>query len=186
MLYHLLYPLHETIGVFNVFKYITFRTFGATATAILFCLLLGGRYIRWLKDKQIGQSVRNDGPQSHLSKKGTPTMGGGLILSAISISTLLWADLTNHYIWVAIFSTLGFGVIGWTDDYLKVIKKNSKGLTARQKIISQTLVALIASIALYVLRDSPPLLKFPFFKDFSIDLGIFFICLLYTSDAADE
>ena len=175
MLYHLLYPLHETIGVFNVFKYITFRTFGATATAILFSLLLGGRYIRWLKEKQIGQSIRELGPQSHLSKKGTPTMGGGLILSAISISTFLWADLRNHFVWVAIFATLGFGVIGWIDDYLKVIKKNSKGLTARQKIISQTLVALAASIVLYVLRDSPPLLKFPFFKDFSIDLGVFFI-----------
>src|SRR3954468_11558163 len=103
MLYYLLYPLRESFSVFNVFKYITFRTFGATVTAILFCLLLGGRYIQWLKDKQIGQSIRELGPQSHLSKKGTPTMGGGLILSAIALSTLLWADLKNHFVWIAIF-----------------------------------------------------------------------------------
>jgi phospho-N-acetylmuramoyl-pentapeptide-transferase len=175
MLYHLLYPLRDSFGAFNVFKYITFRTFGATATAILLCLAFGGKYIRWLKDKQIGQSIRELGPQSHLSKKGTPTMGGGLILSSIAVSTLLWAELTNHYVWVAIITTLGFGLIGWMDDYLKVIKKNSKGLTARQKIISQTLVAVIAASILYVFRDAPPLLKFPFFKDLSINLCWFFI-----------
>ena len=175
MLYHFLYPLHEQFGIFNVFKYITFRTFGATATAILLCLAFGSRYIRWLKEKQIGQSIRELGPQSHLSKKGTPTMGGGLILSSIAISTLLWADLSNRYVWVAIFTTLGYGLIGWIDDYLKVIKKNSKGLTARQKILSQTLVAVIAASVLYALRDAPPVLKFPFFKDLSLDLGWFFI-----------
>ncbi len=175
MLNYFLYPLHDQFGVFNVFKYITFRTFGATVTAILFCLLLGGKYIRWLKEKQIGQSIRELGPQSHLSKKGTPTMGGGLILTSIAVSTLLWADLFNHYVWVAIFATLGYGLIGWMDDYLKVIKKNSKGLTAKQKIISQTLVALIAASILYVLRDAPPLLKLPFLKDFSVDLGLLFI-----------
>ena len=102
MLYHFLYPLHETISVFNVFKYITFRTFGATLTAIVFCLLYGGRYINWLKEKQIGQSIRELGPQSHLSKKGTPTMGGGLILTSITLSTLLWADLKNHFIWISL------------------------------------------------------------------------------------
>ncbi len=175
MLYHLLYPLHEAIGVFNVFKYITFRTFGATLTSIMLCLFLGGPYIRWMKSKQIGQSIRDLGPQSHLSKKGTPTMGGGLILSAIGISTLLWAELTNHYIWVCLFVTLGTGLIGWIDDYKKVVQKNSKGLSARQKLISQTIVALAASIFLYVMRDTPPVLKFPFFKDLSLDMGLFFI-----------
>ncbi|MBC7397813.1 MAG: phospho-N-acetylmuramoyl-pentapeptide-transferase [Bdellovibrionales bacterium] len=175
MLYHLLYPLHEAIGVFNVFKYITFRTFGATITAMMLCLFLGGPYIRWMKSKQIGQSIRDLGPQSHLSKKGTPTMGGGLILSAIAISTLLWAELTNHYVWVCLFVTLGTGLIGWIDDYKKVVQKNSKGLSARQKIISQTLVALAASIFLYVMRDTPPVLKFPFFKDISLDMGVLFV-----------
>ncbi len=175
MLYHLLYPLHETISVFNVFKYITFRTFGATLTSILLCLLFGGQYIRWLKSKTIGQSIRELGPQSHFSKKGTPTMGGGLILASIAVSTLLWSDLKNHYIWVSLFVMLGTGLIGWVDDYKKVVQKNSKGISARQKLVSQTLVALAAAIFLYVMRDTPPVLKFPFFKDWSLDLGVFFI-----------
>jgi phospho-N-acetylmuramoyl-pentapeptide-transferase len=175
MLYHLLYPLRDEVSVFNVFKYITFRTFGATLTSIVLCLLLGGRYIRWLKSKTIGQSIRELGPQSHLSKKGTPTMGGGLIIFSIAISTLLWSDLFNHYIWTALFVLIGFGLIGWVDDYRKVVQKNSKGLSAREKLISQTVVALAASVFLYVMRDSPAVLKFPFFKDWAIDLGVFFI-----------
>jgi phospho-N-acetylmuramoyl-pentapeptide-transferase len=175
MLYHLLYPLHEQFGVLNVFKYITFRTFGATLTAIVFSLMFGRRYIQWLKEKQIGQSIRELGPQSHQSKKGTPTMGGGLILSAITLSTFLWADLKNHYVWIALLVMLGTGLIGWIDDYKKVVQKNSKGLSARQKLVSQTIVALAASIALYVLRDSPAVLKFPFFKDLALDLGVFFV-----------
>lgn len=175
MLYHLLYPLHEAIGVLNVFKYITFRTFGATITSMMICLFLGGPYIRWMKSKQIGQSIRDLGPQSHLSKKGTPTMGGGLILFAIAISTLLWAELTNHYVWVCLFVTLGTGLIGWIDDYKKVVQKNSKGLSAKQKILSQTFVALCAAVFLFVMRDTPPVLKFPFFKDLSLDMGYFFI-----------
>ncbi len=175
MLYHLLYPLHEQFGVLNVFKYITFRTFGATLTAIVFSLMFGKRYIQWLKEKQIGQSIRELGPQSHQSKKGTPTMGGGLILSAIALSTLLWADLKNHYVWIALLVMLGTGLIGWIDDYKKVVQKNSKGLSARQKLVSQTIVALAASIVLYVFRDSPAVLKFPFFKDFALDLGVFFV-----------
>jgi len=175
MLYYLLYPLHETIGVFNVFKYITFRTFGATLTSILICLMFGNRYINWLKSKQIGQSIRELGPQSHFSKKGTPTMGGGLIITAITVSTLLWSELKNHYIWVALFVLIGSGLIGWVDDYKKVVKKDSKGISAKQKIISQTIVAVAASAFLYWMRDTPPVLKFPFFKDWAIDMGIFFI-----------
>ncbi len=175
MLYYLLYPLHEQFSVLNVFKYITFRTFGATLTAIVFSLMFGKRYIRWLKEKQIGQSIRELGPQSHQSKKGTPTMGGGLILSAITLSTFLWADLKNHYVWIALLVMLGTGLIGWIDDYKKVVQKNSKGLSARQKLVSQTIVALAASIVLYVFRDSPAVLKFPFFKDFALDLGMFFV-----------
>ena len=175
MLYSLLYPLHETIGAFNVFKYITFRTAGAMLTAIAFSLMFGAPFIRWLRAKAIGQSIRELGPETHFSKKGTPTMGGALILSAILISTLLWSDLKNHYIWICLFVLFGTGIIGWIDDYKKVVMKNSKGLSARQKLVSQTAVALVASILLYVYRDAPAVLKFPFFKDLSLDLGLFFI-----------
>ena len=175
MLYSLLYPLHETFGVFNVFKYITFRTFGAMLTAIVFSLFFGGPFIRWLRAKSIGQSIRELGPETHYSKKGTPTMGGGLILGSILISTLLWSDLKNLYVWVSLFVLIGTGVIGWIDDYKKVVMKNSKGLSAKQKLVSQTLVALFASVILYQFREAPPELRFPFFKDLSLYLGIGFI-----------
>ncbi len=175
MLYSLLYPLHESFGVFNVFKYITFRSFGAMMTAMVLSLMLGAPFIRWLKAKAIGQSIRELGPESHYSKKGTPTMGGGLILGSILISTLLWSDLKNHYVWISLFVLIGTGLIGWIDDYKKVVMKNSKGLSAKQKLVFQTLVALVASVLLYQFRDSPPVLKFPFFKDLSLDLGWFYI-----------
>jgi phospho-N-acetylmuramoyl-pentapeptide-transferase len=175
MLYSLLYPLHESFSVFNVFKYITFRSFGAMMTAMILSLMLGAPFIRWLRAKAIGQSIRELGPESHYSKKGTPTMGGGLILGSILLSTLLWSDLKNHYIWISLFVLIGTGLIGWIDDYKKVVMKNSKGLSAKQKLVSQTLVALIASVLLYQFRDSPPVLKFPFFKDLSLDLGLFYI-----------
>lgn len=175
MLYALLYPLHANYTFFNVFKYITFRTFGASITSVLLCMLVGPAYIRLLQRKQMGQSIRDDGPQSHLSKKGTPTMGGGLILIAIVLPTLLWADLTNLNIWIAVTTTFLFGVIGYVDDYQKVVKKNSKGLSGRQKLCGQIIVALTASILIYTLRETPPVLKFPFFKDLSLYLGPFFI-----------
>ena len=178
MLFHLLYPLHSSgtaLGVFNVFKYITFRTFGASITAVLLCMLIGPSYIAFLQRKQMGQAIRDDGPKSHLAKKGTPTMGGGLMLLGITIATLLWADLTNKHIWVALLTTLGCGVIGYVDDYKKVVQKNSKGLSAAQKVISQCLIGLIAGTAIYVLRDTPAVLKFPFFKDWALDLGVLFI-----------
>lgn len=175
MLLYLLYPLHVEFSFLNVFKYITFRTFGAAITAVIFSMVVGPAYIKWLKNKQLGQSIRDDGPQSHLSKKGTPTMGGGLILLAIALSTLLWADLSNRNIWIAILTTLAFGLIGFVDDYKKVILKNSKGLSGRQKLIAQTLFAVVAATAIYYLRETPPVLKIPFLKDFSLYLGLFFI-----------
>jgi phospho-N-acetylmuramoyl-pentapeptide-transferase len=144
-------------------------------TAIAFSLMCGAPFIRWLRAKAIGQSIRELGPETHFSKKGTPTMGGALILSAILISTLFWSDLKNHYIWICLFVLFGTGIIGWIDDYKKVVMKNSKGLSARQKLVSQTAVALVASILLYAYRDAPAVLKFPFFKDLSLDLGVFFI-----------
>src|SRR4051794_28271466 len=117
MLFHFLYPLHAKYMFFNVFKYITFRTFGASITSVLLCMLAGPSFIRLLQRKQMGQSIREDGPKSHLQKKGTPTMGGGLILIAIVVPTLLWSDLSNKSVWIALVTTLFFGIIGYIDDY---------------------------------------------------------------------
>lgn len=175
MLLHLLYPLHVKYSFFNVFKYITFRTFGAAITSVLLCMLIGPAFIRLLQRKQVGQFVRDDGPKTHLSKMGTPTMGGGLILLAIVISTLLWADLTNAHVWIALVTTLLFGLVGYADDYKKVIRKNPKGLSGRKKLLFQTLIAIGAAYAIFVLRDTPPVLKFPFFKGWSLYLGTLFV-----------
>jgi phospho-N-acetylmuramoyl-pentapeptide-transferase len=175
MLFHLLYPLHFQFSAFNVFKYISFRTFGSAITAILICLMVGPAYIAMLKRKQMGQAIRDDGPQSHLSKKGTPTMGGGLILCGITVSTLLWSDLTNAYVWVALLTTLAFGAIGFVDDYRKVIRKNPKGLTSREKLIFQFFVSLAAALVLYRVGGHSTMLKFPFFKEWSLELGALFV-----------
>lgn len=175
MLLQFLYPLHAQYSFFNVFKYITFRTFGAGITAVLFCMLVGPSYIRLLQKKQMGQSIREDGPKSHLSKKGTPTMGGGLLLMAISISSLLWGDLTNKYLWITLVTTFLYGVVGYIDDYRKVVQKNPKGISARQKLLGQTLIALATAYLLFTFRDTPADLRFPFFKDLSLDLGWVFI-----------
>lgn len=187
MLLYFLYPLHVDYSVLNVFKYITFRTFGAAITSIVLCLLFGPSFIRFLRKKQIGQNVRNDGPGSHLSKQGTPTMGGALIILAIVVPTLLWGDLTNKNVWVALGTTLAFAIIGYMDDYLKVVRKNPKGLSAKQKLILQTLVAGLAGYILFAYRDTPAVLKFPFLKDISIDLGYFFIpfCILVIVGASN-
>ncbi len=175
MLFHLFYPLHETYSFLNVFKYITFRIFAASITSVVVCMLLGPAFIKLLQRKQLGQFVREDGPKSHLTKKGTPTMGGGLILLGICFSTFLWSDLTNKNVWVALITTLLFSVIGFIDDYRKVIQKNSKGLSTRQKLIAQSVVALGAASVIYWLRDTPAVLKFPFFKEWALDLGPLFI-----------
>lgn len=175
MLFYFLYPLSGMHSLFNVFKYISFRTFGAAITAVLLSMIVGPAYIAWLQRKQIGQTIRDDGPKSHFSKKGTPTMGGGLILLGISVSTLLWADLSNKNVWIALVTTLLFGVIGYVDDYRKVVQKNPKGLSPRQKLLAQFIVGFGAAFLIYWLRDTPPVLKFPFFKDWSLSLGVLFI-----------
>ena len=175
MIFQFLYPLHVEYSFFNVFKYITFRTFGAGITSVLLCMMLGPAYIRFLQKKQMGQAIRDDGPKAHLSKKGTPTMGGGLLLIGISISTLLWCDLSNKNIWIVLACTLLYGLIGWLDDYRKVIKKNPKGLSAKEKFIYQWVVAIVVAYLIYMLRDTPPVLKFPFFKEWSLYLGPAFI-----------
>ena len=178
MLYILLVPLADEVNVFNLFRYLTFRTGGAVMTALVLSFLLGPAVIRWLKSKQgAGQPIREDGPESHLlTKKGTPTMGGVLILLALSIATLLWADLRNGYVWVILIVTLGFGLIGFGDDYLKLTKRNSKGLPGRVKLLGQCLVGLTAAFVVMFLTK-PPLttaLAIPVLKDVLIPLGLAF------------
>ena len=175
MLYHLLYPLHTEYSVLYVFRYITFRTIYATITALLIAFILGPWMIATLQKMQIGQVIRKVGPESHFVKEGTPTMGGALILLAIILPTLLWADLTNLYIWVTLLVTAGYGAIGFIDDYLKVVRKNSDGISARQKMFWQILIALIAALLLYSYGDLNTRLSLPFFKNVNPDLGWFYI-----------
>ena len=166
---------------FAVFQYLTLRGILGVLTALVLSLCYGPWMIRTLQNRQIGQSVRNDGPQSHLSKSGTPTMGGALILSSIGVSTLLWADLTNRYVWVVLLVTLLFGAIGWVDDYRKVIEKNSRGLPSRWKYFWQSVFGLGAAIFLYMTAATPveTTLILPMLKDYSIPLGAGFIVLTY-------
>ena len=189
---------------FNVFSYITFRAVLATMTALIISILLGPKVIARLTAMKIGQAVRSDGPQSHLSKQGTPTMGGALVLLSISITTLLWSDLSNRFVWVVLLVTLGFGAIGWVDDYRKVVRGNPKGMPAREKLLWQSLIALIAATWLAFAVPAPstekiwPLfftwvqsglemnlpaksdLLVPFFKNATYPLGVFgFIALSF-------
>ncbi len=177
MLYHLLYPLHPYVSFLNVFRYITLRMALATLTALLISLALGSRMIRKLREFQIGQQIRPEGPLSHQRKKGTPTMGGLLIIIAVVLPSLLWADLTNPFVWMVLISTLLYGVIGFTDDYLKITRKRSLGLTARQKMAAQIGVALLLAIALMWLVHEgryTTQFSFPFFKKWTPDIGLFY------------
>jgi phospho-N-acetylmuramoyl-pentapeptide-transferase len=171
MLYHLLYPLHTTLSVFNVFRYITFRTIYASLTAFFICFLLGPWVIRKLSGMQVGQYIRDDGPQSHLSKAGTPTMGGLLIVFSIVTSVLLWSDLTNNFTWIVLLVIIGYGLIGFIDDYLMQIKKRSKGLNVRNKLMLQFGLALITGFLVYTSPDFSTEVTIPFFKRLSPDLG---------------
>lgn len=170
MLYYLLYALHSQISFFNVFRYITLRTIYSTLTALLITFLLGPYVVRLLTRYQIGQYIREEGPRSHFSKEGTPTMGGVLILFAVSIATLFWADLTNWYIWLVLLVTLCFGGIGFLDDYLMLIKKKSKGLNAKSKFILQIVIALVPAVFLYLNFKFNTRLNIPFFKTVTPDL----------------
>jgi phospho-N-acetylmuramoyl-pentapeptide-transferase len=178
MLYALLYPLSKDVPAFNVFRYITFRTAAAAVTALLLALLLGPVVIRWLRRKQIGQSIRETGPSTHLAKAGTPTMGGLLILGSIVIATLLWMDLQNRFVWIALGTLLALGVVGFADDWVKVSRKRSLGLTGRGKLLPQFLVALLAA---YLIREVAgvgefsTVLTFPFLKRLLVDLGALYI-----------
>uniref|UniRef100_A0A7C3UYV8 Phospho-N-acetylmuramoyl-pentapeptide-transferase n=1 Tax=Desulfobacca acetoxidans TaxID=60893 RepID=A0A7C3UYV8_9BACT len=177
MFYHLLFPLKTYFSPLNVFRYITFRTFSAILTALVLSLIIGPWCINKLKELQIGQFIREDGPQSHHSKAGTPTMGGLMIICTMLVSTFLWADLRNPYVWLLVAVTLGFGVVGFLDDYLKVIKKHNQGLTGRQKLLGQTLIAVAASCWLFALPDFLPTLTIPFFEDVRPNLSYFYMPL---------
>ncbi|WP_372739326.1 phospho-N-acetylmuramoyl-pentapeptide-transferase [Neptunomonas sp.] len=173
--------LSDFFSAIAVFKYLTLRGIMGVLTALAISLFIGPKLICYLKAKQIGQSVRNDGPQSHLSKAGTPTMGGALIILSIAISTLLWADLSNRYVWIVLIVTLIFGAVGWVDDWRKVVEKNSRGLPARWKYLWQSVGGLGAASVLYFTAQSPAetQLIVPLFKDVALDMGIFFIVFTY-------
>ncbi|MBA6329159.1 phospho-N-acetylmuramoyl-pentapeptide-transferase [Colwellia sp. MB02u-6] len=166
---------------FNVFSYLTFRAIISTLTALIISLYFGPKLIRALQNMQIGQTIRDDGPESHLVKSGTPTMGGLLILASIVVSVLLWADLTNTYVWVVLFVLVSFGLIGFVDDYRKVIRKDSNGLIARWKYFWQTIVGLATAIFLYQFAQGPEetTLLIPFVKDVLPQLGLLYIGLVY-------
>jgi phospho-N-acetylmuramoyl-pentapeptide-transferase len=175
MLYSLLYPLHESIGVFNVFRYITVRSIGGAVTAFLIMLLLGPWFIRRLKQHQIGQVVREDGPETHLAKQGVPTMGGVLILAAITISSLLWTRLDNPLVWLLLFVSLFFGFIGAVDDIRKIRKKSSDGLSAKGKLLLQVFGASVVGLFVWLHPGYDGLLSVPFLKDIQPDLSWFYV-----------
>lgn len=172
--------LTQYVSGFNIFSYLTFRSILAILTSLMFSLWMGPKLIRYLQSMQIGQTVRDDGPQSHLSKSGTPTMGGILILASIALSTLLWADLSNHYVVVTLFVLLSFGLVGFVDDYRKVIRKDSAGLIARWKYFWQSAIAIGVAVYLYMVsQPNETVLVVPFFKDILPQLGLMYIALVY-------
>ena len=166
---------------FAVFQYLTLRAILGALTALIISFMIGPTMIRLLTKEKIGQSIRQDGPESHYQKAGTPTMGGALILVAITISTLLWADLNNRYVWVVLIVTLGHGIIGFIDDYRKVTKGNSDGLSAKAKLFWQSVIALSAAIFLYSYAELPAETQFivPFFKDIMLNMGLMYIVMTY-------
>jgi phospho-N-acetylmuramoyl-pentapeptide-transferase len=178
MLYFLLYSLHTKFSLFNVFRYITFRAILAILTALVISFFCGPWVIRKLKELQVEQYIRDDGPKKHLEKEGTPTMGGTLILFSIVVAVLLWADLSNFFIRVGLLVLIGFGAIGFGDDYLKLTRKTSKGLTMKQKMACQIGVALTASLLLYYHPTFKSTLAFPFFKELMPNLGAYYLLLV--------
>ncbi len=181
MLLYLFDALAREYTVFNVFRYLTFRGICGVLTALTICFVLGPVMIRKLSHYQIGQTVRNDGPPTHFDKVGTPTMGGALILIAVVLSTLLWADLGNRFVWVVLFACMSFGLIGWADDYRKLVEKDPRGIGARNKFMWQSIAGLSSALVLYFTAQSPQELTLivPFFKEVAVYLGPWFIVLTY-------
>ncbi|MCH8891022.1 MAG: phospho-N-acetylmuramoyl-pentapeptide-transferase [Myxococcales bacterium] len=174
MLYHLLYPFASEFGAFNVFRYITFRTGAATLTALFIAFMVGPPLIRALEKLRVSQPIRDVGPD-HQSKEGTPTMGGLLILLSLLVSVLLWSNLDNRFVWIVIGITSGYGVLGFIDDYRKVRRGHSSGISARAKLFWQTVMAIAVALAIYSAPDFDAHLSVPFFKNFTPDLGIFYV-----------
>ncbi|NCF73451.1 MAG: phospho-N-acetylmuramoyl-pentapeptide-transferase [Gammaproteobacteria bacterium] len=181
MLLYLTEYLAQFESGFNVFSYLTMRAILGALTALIISFIVGPKMIKSLSVNQLGQPVRDDGPETHLLKAGTPTMGGALILTAISVATVLWADLENHYVWIVLFVTLSFGVIGYVDDYKKLVLQNPAGISAKQKLFWQSSAALIAAIALYVTAtdEVQTSLLIPYFKDLAIPLGMAQVVVTY-------
>ena len=181
MLLYLADYLTELYSGFNAFTYITLRAIMGALTALIMSFVLGPVLIRRLITRQIGQTIRPDGPESHLPKAGTPTMGGALILLAIIFSTLLWADLSSRYVWVVILVTLAFGLIGWVDDYRKLVLQDPEGLASRWKFLAQSAAGVVAALALYSMAEGPAEtdLLIPYFKDLAIPLGGSYVIFTY-------
>jgi phospho-N-acetylmuramoyl-pentapeptide-transferase len=181
MLYSLAEYLTQFHSGFNLFGYLTVRSILGVLTALLISLVIGPSMIRYLSSYNIGQSVRNDGPKSHFSKAGTPTMGGALILVAIVVSTLLWSNLSSRFVWIVLFVTIGFGAIGWVDDYKKIVHRDSKGLIGRWKYLWQSVIGISAALILFNTAQFPieTQLIVPFVKDILIDLGWMYVVLTY-------
>lgn len=175
MFYNLLYPFHTELSWLNVFRYITFRSIGCAITAFLLVVIIGPRFIAWLQKKQIGQVIREDGPETHFSKKGVPTMGGMLILAAITVAALLWTDLRSGLVWLLIGISLFFGMIGSTDDWKKISKGNSRGLSARGKLALQVVGAGVVAVFLLMTPGYDGILSLPFFKSYHPDLGWWYL-----------
>ncbi len=178
MLYNLLYPLADQFAVFNLFKYLTFRTGGAVLTAMIVSFVIGPAVIRWLKSKQgEGQPIRSDGPETHFKKRGTPTMGGLMILFSVTLATVLWVDIANPYMWIVLGVFLGYGAIGFADDYAKLTKKGHNGISGRMRLALECSIALVAVLGVMVLTTGTlgSSLAFPFFKNLLVDLGWFFV-----------
>ena len=181
MLLYLTNYLAEFESAFNVFNYLTMRAILGALTALVICFVIGPRMIERLSTNQGGQPVRSDGPDTHIVKAGTPTMGGALILTAIVVSTVLWVDLENQYVWVVLFVTLAFGVIGYVDDYKKLIRQDPKGLSVRQKFFWQAAAALIPAVSLYMMRtdEISTSLLIPYFPDLWVPLGMFQVVITF-------
>ncbi len=175
MLYHFLYPLHQSYSAFNVFRYITFRALLAALLALTLSFLLGPWLIRRLRQNQVGQTIRPDGPERHFAKAGTPTMGGTLILFALLTATVFLSDLTNVYVWLVVLITVAFGAIGFVDDYQKLRRGSGKGLSGRQKLVAQFLVAFLAAAFLVHRPGFSTELYVPFFKNVHPELGLWYV-----------
>jgi phospho-N-acetylmuramoyl-pentapeptide-transferase len=177
MLFHLLYPLHEAYSFFNVFRYITFRTIYAAITALVICFVVGPWLIRRLRELRIGQNIREDGPNSHQVKQGTPTMGGVLIVFAVTVSTLLWANLTLSCIWFVVLVMVGYGLIGFFDDYRKLARHDSRGVPGKVRLAGEIAIALFVSIILYIKPEFTANVTIPFFKTVLPNIGWGYILL---------